>query len=132
MNILMRRMAALTLDSLLIILITFAIHQLTGKNISDIIYNLDFNLFYILLVVTLISYFTIQESIVGFTIGKKIFGLRVVDINGNPLTFSKAITRNFFRIIDHVIIGYVLIIVRKDNRRLGDIIAGTKISQQKH
>lgn len=40
------------------------------------------------------AYFILLEAYVGWTIGKKILGMRVVDGTGNKIGLSKSLVRN--------------------------------------
>ena len=75
------------------------------------------------------GYFLISEIVMkGRTIGKKIFGLRTVRQNGQPITFIQSIIRNVIRvIIDNTGIGIVTMMFSKDYKRLGDMLAGTMV-----
>jgi len=75
------------------------------------------------------GYFLLSEIIMkGRTIGKRIFGLRTVRQNGQPITFIQSIIRNIIRvIIDNAGIGIITMIFSKDYKRLGDMLAGTMV-----
>ncbi len=73
----------------------------------------------------------------GQTPGKRAMGLRVLQVDGRPITAGQAILRNFLRVVDgqpmygHVVGTYVLgILVTATNRRyqrLGDLACGTMV-----
>jgi uncharacterized RDD family membrane protein YckC len=67
----------------------------------------------------------------GATPGKRAVGLRVVMLNGLPVTPAAAIARNILRAADFLPFAYgaaiVTILLRQDCRRLGDIAAGTLV-----
>jgi len=44
-------------------------------------------------------YFVITESIFGYTLGKRIFDLKVVTVNGNKPSFKKVFIRNISKIV---------------------------------
>ena len=75
------------------------------------------------------GYFLLSEILMkGRTIGKRVFGLRTVRQNGQPMTFIQSITRNIIRvIIDNMGIGIVTMMFSKDYKRLGDMLAGTMV-----
>lgn len=77
--------------------------------------------------IILYGYYIYQETkMQGQTIGKRIMHLRVVRDNGSPATLKEVMIRNLFRIfIDNVGVGVVLMFLSKDNKRLGDKVAGT-------
>ncbi|HET9484726.1 MAG TPA: RDD family protein [Xanthomonadales bacterium] len=67
----------------------------------------------------------------GQTIGKKIVGLRVVNANGTPVTWLGSIVRNLLRTVDMLPVcygfGLVAVLADPQNRRLGDMVAGTLV-----
>jgi len=63
----------------------------------------------------------------GQTLGKRIFGLRVISANGGNVGILQSLLRNFFKIIDLPLIGLLLMLLRKDCRRIGDILMETKV-----
>jgi len=73
------------------------------------------------------GYFIYFEYKKGFTLGKKLFGLRVVALNKPRLTLSQCVLRDLFRIIDCLLIvpGLLSIALTKKHQRLGDLVAGT-------
>jgi len=44
-------------------------------------------------------YFVTTESIFGYTLGKRIFDLKVVTVNGNKPSFKKVFIRNISKIV---------------------------------
>jgi len=79
------------------------------------------------------GYFLLFEALNnGRTPGKRLMGIRVVMDTGHPLTFTAAAVRNLVRIVDmqplftyQVGLGFVLF--HPQNKRLGDIVAGTVV-----
>lgn len=72
------------------------------------------------------GYFIIFEMIMnGKTPGKKIFGLRTIRNNGQPIAFKHSVIRNLLRIIDTYGVGVILIFFTELNKRLGDYLAST-------
>ena len=43
------------------------------------------------------AYFILLEAYVGWTIGKKILGMRVINVTGNKIGLSKSVIRNLLR-----------------------------------
>ncbi|WP_395339482.1 RDD family protein [Ningiella sp. W23] len=68
------------------------------------------------------------------TPGKKAFNLKVVYENGLPITFAGSLTRNLFRFIDFLpfcyATGAISMLLNKQNKRLGDMVAGTTVIYQ--
>ncbi len=67
----------------------------------------------------------------GQTVGKRLFGLRVVDARGLRLEPSQVIVRNILRLIDALpalyLVGGTACFFQRHRRRLGDIAAGTVV-----
>ena len=75
-------------------------------------------------------YFALMESSPrGATVGKMIVGLRVVDEQGNRISFLRATGRFFAKFISAVIlfIGFLMVAFTDRKRGLHDIIAGTLV-----
>jgi hypothetical protein len=81
------------------------------------------------------GYFALFEIIWnGQTIGKRVVGIRVVKDSGRPLTPAESIGRNLMRIVDYLpafyAIGIVSAILTKENKRLGDLVAGSLVVRE--
>jgi uncharacterized RDD family membrane protein YckC len=67
----------------------------------------------------------------GQTIGKRLFGLRVMDAAGLRLTFSQVAIRNLLRAADMLpslyLVGGITALVTQHHQRLGDIAANTVV-----
>lgn len=82
--------------------------------------------------VVYMGYFALFETIWnGQTPGKRLVGLRVIDVSGRPVTAYAAILRNLLRLVDQLPGFYALAIVSvlltERNQRLGDLAAGTVV-----
>jgi len=79
------------------------------------------------------AYFILLEAYVGWTAGKKILGMRVVDGTGNKIGLSKSVVRNLLRLVDGLpafnILGIVLIASSPRGQRFGDRIAKTYVTR---
>ena len=79
-------------------------------------------------------YFTRFESLpMKATFGKKIMGIIVTDLNGNPISFARANGRYFAKIILSIIllIGFIMAAFTKKKQALHDKIAGTLVVKKK-
>jgi len=67
----------------------------------------------------------LESSEYGATIGKMLFKIKVVDLNGKQISFGRATGRHFGKIISGFIfcIGYIMIIFTKKKQGLHDKIA---------
>src|SRR5579862_4483999 len=67
----------------------------------------------------------------GQTVGKRLFGLRVVDARGLRLEPSQVVVRNLMRFIDGLpalyLVGGVACVLSRHYQRLGDLAAGTVV-----
>ena len=82
------------------------------------------------------GYFGIFESVWrGQTPGKRLVGLRVIDISGRPVTVYAAVIRNLVRIVDQMpgvyAIAIVSVLVTRRQQRLGDLAAGTVVVHER-
>jgi len=82
------------------------------------------------------GYFAIFESIWnGQTIGKRQMQIRVIKDDGRPITVYDAVARNLLRLVDSLPgiygVGIVSMIFSKQNKRLGDYVAGTVVVHEK-
>ena len=73
------------------------------------------------------GYFVVCEMTMnGQSIGKRIFGLRVIRDNGQPIEFWQSLVRGLLRgSLDMMYIGLFIILFSKKHKRLGDMAAGT-------
>ena len=78
-------------------------------------------------------YFVIMTKIFQQTLGKMVFGLKVVQANGEKLTWSTVIFRELVcRFISNKIpVVYIMVAFMPKNQSLGDWIADTTVIQEK-
>jgi len=71
-------------------------------------------------------YLAFEYAMKGQTPGKKLFKLRVIRGNGQPVSFSHTAVRNILRyFVDFTGIGAICILVNKQHKRVGDMAAST-------
>ena len=80
------------------------------------------------------GYFIFCELLMnGQSIGKKIFGLRAIRDNGQPVGLAQSLVRNLFRVaIDMLYVGLFVILFSPQHKRLGDMAAGTVVVSERH
>lgn len=118
----------------------FVFDSIVGTAAAGIIVNLIFNLFglesqglyaglstfFYLLYFTLTTYFTGGQSL-----GKMVFNLKVVSLDGNDLTLPQVVTREFFGRFIHtysfLFLLYLLIAFTERKQSLSDIFADTTV-----
>lgn len=78
------------------------------------------------LVMGWLYYALMESSKYGGTLGKIAVGIKVVDMNGNKVTFGKATGRYFSRIVTNMtlFVGYIMAGFTEKKQALHDIIAG--------
>ena len=74
-------------------------------------------------------YFVFLHWARGQTLGKMLFRIRVVMVDGSPLTFGRSVLRHLGSWLSAAIlgIGYLFVAFRADKRGLHDLIAGTRV-----
>jgi len=82
-------------------------------------------------VVPVLYYVVCEVATGGRSIGKALFGLRVVDLRGVPVGLGDSLVRNLVRILDFLpllyAVGVVTMFAGRQPRRLGDLAAGTLV-----
>jgi uncharacterized RDD family membrane protein YckC len=111
----------------LLFLVVWKIRQPSTLWIAAISILCFFVLFY--------GYFAIFEAIWnGQTPGKRSVGIRVIKDSGRPITPAESVARNLLRIVDQLptlyATGIVSILLSKQNKRLGDFVAGTIVVRE--
>jgi uncharacterized RDD family membrane protein YckC len=118
--------------SLTYVLETLELNDRTVGAVFLVIILLAFLLGMMLLTHGYFVYFEYKKN--GQTPGKKIFGLKVVTLDGSPLSLSKCIMRETLRYVDlmFVLPGVLAFLLTQKHQRLGDMLAGTMVSYSRH
>jgi uncharacterized RDD family membrane protein YckC len=77
-----------------------------------------------------IGYYVVLEALRGQTVGKMALGIRVVKLDGSPISWQESIIRNLLRIIDGLfayLVAAILIWTSPMKQRLGDRAANTVV-----
>ena len=82
------------------------------------------------------GYFTLFEGLWnGRTPGKRVMKLRVLKDSGRSITFFEALARNLLRFLDYLpsmyFIGLISMLCTRQNKRLGDLAAGTIVVHER-
>jgi uncharacterized RDD family membrane protein YckC len=110
-----RRLFAVLLDLLLFAPVEFVAFQY------------DFGAVVLAMALWLI-YFFLCDVTTGQTLGKAVFGLRTVTVEGQLPSARAASSRTILRLVDHGIVGLVTLVATGAKRqRLGDLAAGTVV-----
>jgi len=91
---------------------------------------------FLLIFIVFFGYFAIFEAVWnGQTPGKRITRIRVIKDSGRPITPAESVGRNLMRIVDSLpffyAIGIVSVLLSRQNKRLGDFVAGTIVIHER-
>jgi uncharacterized RDD family membrane protein YckC len=81
-------------------------------------------------------YGLLMEATLGWTIGKRIIGLRVAELDGSRVSFRGALLRNLVRPLDSgfllgAFVGMSVIMATRRRQRLGDLVARTMVVEDR-
>jgi len=130
------RLAAFIIDftiqiiicSIIAVVILFGIYDYRFATL-DHLEGLSLGILIISWFVVYFFYFVVCEMMSsGRSPGKKIFGLRVISENGQPIGLNQSLVRNLFRaVLDIIYIGLFFILLSPKHKRIGDIVANTVV-----
>ncbi len=119
----------LTLVVLIFLLNIF--FPLIHSNFSIKIY-LFFSLFFLLLLPFLFGIYYIWGNAEGrHTLGKRIFGLEVVDKNEMPITLKVSFLRTLYTTLDLFALGYLFMIFSKNKQTFHDVLSRSYVLRKK-
>ncbi len=131
------RFAAYLIDSILLGLIFFPlglglglIMGATGNNQNpELMLGLNGGLNMVSLVVTWLYSSLLESSSWQGTVGKKLIGLRVTDLDGRRIRFGRATGRHFGKILSGLIclVGFIMAAFTEKHQALHDQLAGTLV-----
>ena len=81
-----------------------------------------------------ILYYIVMEATQGATFGKMALGLRVVKLDGSPISWDASIIRNVLRVVDGLffyLVGAIFVWNSPLRQRLGDRAAGTVVVRRR-
>lgn len=115
--------------AIIVIVLTMIALNINPKDLFDKYSGWFIGAIIILIWLIVYGYFIIFEMVMnGMTPGKRLFNLRTIRNNGQPITIKHSIIRNIFRIIiDQYGIGIILMFFSKNHKRVGDHIAATMV-----
>ena len=101
--------------------------SLTNHFIAELIDEIIMVVGAILLVIPGILYFLLQDGLFeGRSIGKKLMGLKVIKQGtGQPCGYMESTIRNLFMLLGPI--EYIVVLITKDHKRIGDMVAGTLV-----
>ena len=131
-----RRGVAWALDFLFLSIFFFpATYLYSGKwilNPEDHLWGVSDPICLVFLLI-IFAYFILMEAYVGWTVGKRVLDMKVLDITGNKIGILKSLIRNLLRLVDGLpalnILGIILIIYSPRGQRFRDRIARTCVTK---
>lgn len=76
-------------------------------------------------------YFAVPEAMFGASLGKQLMRLKVIRLDGRPLTLRDVVLRNILKPIDFLpvlyLLGGLLVAVTPGSQRFGDLVAGSTV-----
>ena len=135
------RLLAYMVDFLLRAAILFAMNILAGIGIVAGLGGISLGMFLLMVFFIDWAYYGISEGFFrGKTIGKYVFGLRVIQEQGYPITLWGALLRNIVRAADSLPFyfifpfygaGFITMLAAGKFRRLGDLVARTVVIEER-
>jgi len=138
-----RRLGALIVDALVISLIdaivngTFGVTRVTSGVVPSMTtgsfasFTTQTTVDWFWLTLLWVAYYAVLEGLFGATLGKRLAGLRVTDLQGRRIGWQPAILRNLGRLLDALpflyLLGGILTLNSRQHQRLGDRFAGTLV-----
>ena len=123
------RAVAVIIDTLLLFVVAYAIAMLTGGTTAAG-FNLQGGPAFLWFGVAF-AYYVVLEVQCGWTLGKRVLGLKVVKLDGGgPLDWQASIVRNLLRIVDGFIfylVAAIAVATSDKKQRIGDRVAGTVV-----
>jgi uncharacterized RDD family membrane protein YckC len=137
------RATAQIIDWLILLLLNFTIFfiamKLDESFLGEMAYFSDYFWAAIIIIFFILTwgYFALLEFFnAGRTIGKWIMGIRVIQDNGQSITFLSAFLRNLLRIVDFLpalyFLGMLMIFLHAKHKRVGDLVAGTIVIYERN
>lgn len=75
------------------------------------------------------------DALFGRTLGKRLLGLRVMSVDGDPPSVGAVATRALLMLVDYIVyaglVGLSFILFSKRRQRLGDLFSGTVVVEDK-
>ena len=120
-----RRVAAALIDGILVGVVSWIVTSIFS-GISD---GAEVTAQILVLIAAYGYYAGMESSSYQATVGKIALGIQVTDLNGNRISFGRALGRNLAEILSALIlgIGYIMVAFTPKKQGLHDMIAGTLV-----
>lgn len=113
-----RRFLALCIDSALLLIVYLSLGLLINLiGLGEWVKYVTFPLYYTIFLL---------KDVGGQSVGKKVMHLKIVKVGSErKLKWYNTVLRNFM--LNFLIVEAILVLMKKDRRRLGDMVTGTKV-----
>ncbi|NVK26485.1 MAG: RDD family protein [Flavobacteriia bacterium] len=129
------RVAAFALDQVVFLLSLFLIIYTVGELFS---YNsTTYEVFIYLIFLPFVVFYSLFMELIwnGQTIGKKIMGIRVMRMDGEPVGVDEVLSRWFMRLVDILMsagsLALLMVSTSRYNQRFGDVLGGTIVVRER-
>lgn len=123
-----KRVVAFIIDIALIVALLIGKNELMKYLSSNNIYEVTKEINEIISGLIVLAYFPVQEGKKGQTIGKKMLGIKVVNLDDSDITYIKSFIREIFITIDILTLGFLLPLSNNKNQTVKDLITKTVIT----
>ena len=124
------RVGAYIIDLIILIIVNVAVLAIVGVSLFDPAQQSEFSIVDVVNFTVGIAYFAgFEGSTMQGTPGKRALGLIVTDLNGNRISFLRALGRYFAKIVSAIIllIGFIMVAFTDRKQGLHDMIASTLV-----
>lgn len=128
------RLGAYLIDFVIIVAVSAALGAAFGLSFIEESQNPEYGIIDLISLLAGIAYFAgFESSQMQGTPGKRALGLVVTDVNGNRISFLRALGRYFGKIISAIIlfIGFIMVAFTERKQGLHDMIASTLVLRAK-
>jgi len=129
-----RRTPAFLFDQLVVLALVVPPGLLGSATVDDLLSPGETRqLVFIVLMAVAFVYHFLLAWVTGQTLGKAVFGLKVVGSNRRELTFSESLLRNALRLVDGLLywgVAVAVILFRGDGKRIGDVVADSLVVEK--
>jgi len=124
-----KRILGGVIDTIVLVVFLFVYVRLFGVKLTGSTYHVH-GMYTFIMYLVMLLYYVVLEAITGKTIGKYIIKTKVVNQNGEIISWLQSFIRNIMRIIDgfaFYIVALIAMLISRKNQRLGDMLAKTYV-----
>jgi uncharacterized RDD family membrane protein YckC len=130
------RVYALVLDTIVLAFVSLIVNSVFGVAQATSSFTWTTTAPWAVLALVVLTYFTVSEALFGATLGKYWARVRVVRVDGMPLSLTSVLVRNAMRLVDGLpflyLLGGLSVLLSPGSQRLGDFLAGTTVVYRHH